>query len=168
MRLRCAFYPKLLPGRRPADSPLILGRRMSQVVSALLGVVVGVLLGGGVQLFVTWRQRVWESRRAARLLFGDAWLAIVALRSMAALGVWWSEESGPRLDDWSRYREALAGAMDGPAFMTVDGAFHRAADLETWRKVGLDASGQEDDAREAVDQLHEALTLLMQEGYKGK
>ncbi len=141
---------------------------MSHVVTALLGVIVGVLLGGGVQLFVAWRQRVWESRRAARLLFGDAWLAIVAIRSMANLGVWWRDESGPRLDDWNRYREALAGAMDGPAWMTVDGAFHRVANLETWRKVGLDASDQEDDAREAVDQLHEALTLLMQEGYKGK
>jgi hypothetical protein len=140
------------------------------VTTALIGVggvVIGVLLGGGVQVGVEKLNSRAATRRAARLLFGDHLLALVAVRSMVGIGVWWSDETAPPLDDWRRYREALAGTMNGSDFQTVDGAFHRVADLERWRRAGLDAPSQADSGREAVAQLEEVGGILLQVGFKG-
>src|SRR2546426_1230893 len=118
------------------------------------------MLGGGVQVVVTRLDRRDAAKRAARLLFGDHYLALAAVRSMVALKVWWDEDSAPELRDWKRYREALAGSMYGPDFQTVDGAFHRVADLERWRRAGLKASDLVKDAKEAIDQLKEVGGIL--------
>ena len=87
---------------------------------------------------------------------------------MAAMQFWWSDEAAPPLEDWRRYREALSGAMHGPDFQTVDGAFHRVANLETWRQAGLEASGLADDARDAAKQLEEVGGILLVKGFSGK
>jgi hypothetical protein len=81
---------------------------MSTLWAGLLGIAVGALLGGVVQAGVAAYERSQGSTRAARLLFGDHYIALSATRSMAALGVWWSDDSAPPLDDWRRYRESAA------------------------------------------------------------
>lgn len=141
---------------------------MTAALIGLLGAVLGVLLGGGVQVGVGWIERRAAARRAARLLFGDHLLALVAVRSMAALGVWWSDESAPPLDEWRRYREALAASIYGPDFQTVDGAFHRAADLERWRQAGLEAADCVDAAREAARQFVDVGGILLTKGFGGR
>jgi hypothetical protein len=102
---------------------------MTTALVGIGGAILGVLLGGGVQLLVAHRQRKVESKRAARLLFADLWIGSSAVRSLRDIEYWWGEEVKPRLDDWYRYREALAGGMWGPDFQTVDGAFTRSRSL---------------------------------------
>lgn len=139
---------------------------MTTALIGLLGVVVGVLLGGGVQILVAKLDRRAESKRAARLLFGDAHFAENALAN-AAEGIWWQKANAPSLDGWRRYREALAGAMDGPAFQSVDGAFQRIANIEVWRETG-EVGDLEVDAAEALEQMREARGLLLLEGFSGE
>jgi hypothetical protein len=153
------------------DEELVRRSRQAEAMTALIGLIgvaVGVLLGGGVQLLVAWRERVGASRRAARLLFGDHLLALAAVRSLIEVEHWWSEDSAPPLSDWRRYREALAGAMEGTTFITVDGAFQRVSDLERWRRLGLSASDQKEEAIEARDQLYEVGGLLLTTGFSGR
>ena len=121
----------------------------------LLGIVVGVLLGGGVQLIVTWRERKNALRRAARLLYGDYWLALSAVRSVAEVGVWWNDKSAPPLEHWRRYREPLADSNGRACLQTVDGGFHRVADLDRWRQAGLTPGDVEDEVKETTEQLYE-------------
>jgi hypothetical protein len=141
---------------------------MLTALIGILGLIVGILLGGVVQVGVARYERKQSSKRAARLLFGDHYLALSAIESMGAMEFWWSEEAAPPLDDWRRYREALASAMWGPDFQTVDGAFHRVANLETWRRAGLEAADCKDDAIKAANQLKEAGGILLVEGFSGR
>src|SRR5262249_28115886 len=129
--------------------------------------LVGILLGGGVQIAVARHERRQAAKRAARLLFGDFWLALSAVRSMAALGVWWNEQAAPPLEDWRMHREALAGSMRGSDCPTVAGGFHQVAALESWRKVGLRASDLADEARQTEKQLYAVGGILLQRGFSG-
>jgi hypothetical protein len=140
---------------------------MGTALVGLAGVLIGTLLGGGVQLVVNWHDRRMASRRAARLLFGDHWLASSAVKSLNDLEYWWSDEMKPPLEGWHRYREELAGAMYGPAFQTVDGAFYRVAGLEDSRRAGLKPADVREDAELAYKQLYEAGGLLLVEGFRG-
>jgi hypothetical protein len=58
--------------------------------------------------------------------------------------------------------------MYGPDFQTVDGAFHRVADLDRWRRAGLDPTDLVAEAKEAVEQLQEAGGLLLLKGFSGR
>jgi hypothetical protein len=140
---------------------------MGTAVIGLLGVIVGVLLGGGVQLLVSWRERRAQSKRAARLLFGDCQLCLEAVEWLKRGDRQWYPASLPALDGWRKHREALAGAMDGPAFQTVDGAFYRVAKLDAWIKHGQELADLEVDAEETAQQLEEASMLLLVEGFSG-
>jgi len=133
----------------------------------LLGVVVGVLLGGGVQLLVSRQERKAASKRAARLLFGDCQLCLDAVHWLTMGERRWGGPNKPPLEGWRHHREALAGAMDGPAFQTVDGAFYRVANLDAWVESDADLTEIEVDAEETVRQLQEARTLLLREGFSG-
>jgi hypothetical protein len=133
----------------------------------LLGVVVGVLLGGGVQLLVAWQERRASSRRAARLLFGDCQLCLEAVEGLTMGDRRWGPASAPPLDGWRRHREALAGAMDGPAFQTVDGAFYRVAKLDAWIESGEELVDIEVDAQEGAEQLEVVAGFLLREGFSG-
>src|SRR5437773_1270748 len=127
---------------------------MTTALIGLLGVVVGVLLGGGVQVGVAWLERRSAARRAARLLFGDHEFALNALTN-AAKGIWWEKTNAPSLEGWRKHREALAAAMDGIDFRAVDDAFQRIADIEAW--LGTEETTDiEEDARDAVEQLEKA------------
>lgn len=139
---------------------------MTVALIGLGGAILGVLSGGGVQLFVAHRQRKADSRRAARLLFADLWIGSSAVRSLRDLEYWWAEEVKPRLEDWYRYREALAGGMWGPDFQTVDGAFTRIAELERWRVAGMEPADMVRDAREADEQAYRAAGLLLRHGFR--
>jgi hypothetical protein len=141
---------------------------MTAALVGLVGVVVGVLLGGGVQVVVARLDRRAAARSAARLVYGDPILALSAIRTMAALEFWWSDEAAPPLEDWRHLRQALAGSLSGPDFQTVDGAFYRVAGLETWRKAGLKPEDQVDDARAAAEQLQRAGRILLDTGFRGK
>jgi hypothetical protein len=139
---------------------------MTTALIGLLGVIVGVLVGGGVQVGVAWMERRAESRRAVRLLFGDCYFALNQLTN-AAQGIWWDKATAPPLDGWRQHRAALAGAMDGPAFQTVDGAFQRVANIEKWRRTD-EVADIEEDAREAAEQLEGACGLLLIEAFSGR
>src|SRR5262249_12673272 len=129
---------------------------VATAVIGFSGIVVGVLLGGGVQLIVSQSDRRAASKRAARLLFGTLALAIDAV-ALLKLGMFWDEKSAPPLDDWRSHREALAGAMDGPAFHTVDRAFFRVANLDNWIRNYRDEITDIDvDAEEVLQQLRKA------------
>jgi hypothetical protein len=141
---------------------------METALVGLAGVLIGTLLGGGVQIAVNRHDRRMASRRAARLLFGDHWLASSAVKSLRDLEYWWSDEMKPPLDGWQRYREQLAGAMYGPDFQTVDGAFYRVAGLEDARRAGLKPADLRDEASVAYQQLYEAGGLLLVEGFRGR
>lgn len=67
---------------------------MGTALIGLLGIVVGVLLGGGVQILVWLQQRKGESKRAARLLYGDCHLAVDAV-GLVEMGLLWDEKSAP-------------------------------------------------------------------------
>jgi hypothetical protein len=121
----------------------------------LLGIVVGVLLGGGVQLLVAERERKAMSKRAARLLFADCQLCLDAVQWLKMGDRRWGPPNKPPLAGWRHHREALAGAMEGPAFQTVDGAFYRVANLDAWIETGDDLADIEIDAEEAAQQLEE-------------
>jgi hypothetical protein len=138
---------------------------MTAALIGLGGAILGVLLGGGIQLFVARRQRREQSRRAARLLFADLWLGASAVRSLRDIEYWWADEVKPRLDEGYRYREALAGAMWGPDFQTVDGAFTRIAELERWRLAGMKPEDMVSDARGADEQAYEAAGLFLRHGF---
>lgn len=140
---------------------------MTAALVGLVGVVVGVLLGGGVQVVVARLDRRAAARSAARLLYGDHILALSAIRTMAALEFWWSDEAAPPLEGWRSFRGALAAWLGGQDFMTVDGAFYHVAGLETWRKAGLKPQDQVEDARIAVEQLHRAGRILLDVGFRG-
>ena len=136
---------------------------MNTALIGLLGVVIGVLLGGGVQVGVAWLERRSAARRAARLLFGDHEFALNAL-SNAANGIWWEKTNAPPLEGWRKHREALAGAMDGVEFRTVDDAFQRIANIEAW--LGTEERADiEEDAREAAEQLEKAGVVLLREAF---
>jgi hypothetical protein len=138
------------------------------VTTALIGIgaaILGVLVGGVVQLYVAHRERVAASRRAARLLFSDLWIGASAVRSLRDIEFWWAEEVKPPLEDWRRFREPLAGAMWGPDFQTVDGAFTRIADLERWRLAKAKPEDVADEARVTAEQAKEAAALLLRHGF---
>jgi hypothetical protein len=152
------------------------------MVEALIGLLVGALLTGGTQTVLGWRDRVRASRGAARLLFADYVRAVAALRSLVDLNVWWSDELAPPLDAWREHRAALAGAMEGMAWQTIDGAFTQLADLEAMRRADRGVRGEEpliaddDDtegavvskAREALAAMESAGAELLLVGFTGR
>jgi len=156
------------PARLTPTASWVMLQSVDVAVVGLLGIIVGALLGGVVQVGVARVERRATTRRAARLLYGDHVIALSAVRSMAGMEFWWSDEAAPTLDGWRRYREDLAGAMPGPDFQTVDGAFYRVAGLEMWRRVGLAARNNVEEAHHTVNQLEAAGLILLRTGYRGK
>jgi hypothetical protein len=138
---------------------------MTTVLVGLGSAILGVLLGGAVQIYVAHRERDAAARRAARLLFSDLWIGASAVRSLRDIEYWWAEEAKPPLEDWRRYREALAGAMHGPDFQTVDGAFTRIAELERWRKAEMKPEDMVEEAQTAAAQAHQAAGILIRSAF---
>jgi hypothetical protein len=138
----------------------------ASVIIALVGVVAGGLLTGAVQTWLNWRDRVRETRSAARLLFADYVRAVAALKSLVEIEVWWSDDLAPPLDDWRSRRAALAGAMDGEAWTTVDGAFTQLADLEASRQAHAAIEGESPLTADstAVEEADEALHAMTAAG----
>jgi hypothetical protein len=142
---------------------------MGTAIVGLLGVVVGVLLGGGVQLLVSWWERKAQSKRAARLLWGDCQLCREAVGWLKQDDPrQWYPASMPALDGWRKHREALAGAMDGPAFQTVDQAFYEVARLEAWIEHSDELTDLYLTAEDVDRQLREASKLLLLEGFSAR
>jgi hypothetical protein len=142
--------------------------RMTVAIVGLLGAVLGVLVGGGVQVGIARIERRSAARNAARLLWADHALALELVGSMVRRGQWWSDESAPTTANWHRYREALAGAIWGPGFVWVDGAFFAVDALERSRRDGVEAKDRAGAGRDAIKDLEEAGVILMRKGYRRK
>lgn len=135
---------------------------MLTALIGLLGVIVGVLVS--VQLIVAARERKLESRRSARLLFADQLHATSAIEFLLEHDAWWSDEMAPPLEGWRRH--SFAGAMEGVAFLDVDGAFYRVAALERSRNLGVPPADARDDAQAALQMLEKAGDALLIEGFR--
>jgi hypothetical protein len=61
---------------------LVIGSTTTTVLVGIGAAILGVLVGGGVQLYVAHRERLADSRRAARLLFSDLWVGASAVRAL--------------------------------------------------------------------------------------
>ena len=138
---------------------------MGTAIVGLLGVVVGVLLGGGVQLLVARQERKAQSKRAARLLFLDSQLCLQAVELLQGGDRRWYPPTTPALDGWRKHREALAGAMEGRSFQTVDSAFSAVARLDAFIEYNDDLQDFELSAEDAAQQLREASKFLLAEGF---
>jgi hypothetical protein len=123
---------------------------MTEALFGLLGVLVGGVLGGGVQVAVAARERRQEARAAARLVFRDLWLAQDMLEAATRAETWWDPGFAIPLDDWRTYRKALASALPAEAWTTVDGAFHGLRVIEDARRQDVEADA--DDHFEAVQE----------------
>jgi hypothetical protein len=104
---------------------------VADVVAALVGfagVVVGVVLTGGVQSFIRWRDEVNAAKATALILFGDLEMTRQALDYQLALKLD-RPISAPRLpvymDTWMQRCEAFARGTDRRDFHIVAEPTHR-------------------------------------------
>jgi hypothetical protein len=87
-------------------------------LASLLGVAVGAVLGGAVELWVASRQEAKQAKVGARLVRVDLSLAADHLREAAASGQWW-QFFDTSMEAWDVYRAPLAAQLDGDAFEHV-------------------------------------------------
>ena len=133
------------------------------MAAALAGLVVGARRTGAGEILGESRRRAAASRTAARLLFGYVWQGQQYVEGCLDTRTW--QEPIIRLErrDWEQRLEALAGAMAGMDFFTVDGAL---AAFEHWQVVReREVDGQQDtsvrpdlldEMQKDVDRLKEA------------
>jgi hypothetical protein len=106
-----------------------------EAVFALIGIVIGAILSGTIQLFIDWRNRRTMSRAAARVVFADLYAAMESYAEAARKKRWWTRGDLP-LEAWHQYRDALAAVMDGDAFNIVNAAFQNVAYYDALRRAG--------------------------------
>lgn len=98
-----------------------------------MGIVVGAILSGTIQLFIDWRNRRTASRIAARVLFSDLFSAMEAYVEAVELKRWWRRGELP-LEGWKTYRDGLAAVMNGEKFNEVNAAFQNIEYYEAQRR----------------------------------
>jgi hypothetical protein len=81
---------------------------VTAAVFGLLGVVVGGLITAGVEMWMGLLSRRRNARAAARILFADIHYGRSLIRGSLQGNRWWPEAIKLPLDNWERYREALA------------------------------------------------------------
>jgi hypothetical protein len=113
---------------------------MTTVVAALLGVVVGGLLSGAVQMTVAWRERQRAGRVAARLLYMHLWWAEGGL-DLTVKAQGWSDLADweGACAAWAEQRVALAGALNTNDFLVIAAAFTGIERLRKWSAADLAA-----------------------------
>ena len=144
-----------------------LARKVTTARVGIGGAIVGVPLGGAVQLYVGHRERQAASRGAARLLFADLWIGASAVRSLRDIESWWSKEVKPPLEDWRRYRQALAVAMWDEISRPWT-RLSRIAELERWRQADAKPEDLVDGDRETAKQAHQAAGVLIRHAFSGR
>jgi hypothetical protein len=99
-------------------------------IFGLVGVVVGGLLTGAVQVFQEWRSQRTLSRTAARLLSAELsvqqWILEDRAADQSAEPV---SDDMPAVSDWPQHRAVMARALDDKAWIKVAGAY---ANLVLW------------------------------------
>lgn len=87
-------------------------------LASLLGVAVGAVLGGAVDLWVASRQEVKQAKVGARLVRVDLALAAGHLKQATEDSQWW-QFFDTSMEAWDQYRAPLAARLDDDAFEHV-------------------------------------------------
>jgi hypothetical protein len=108
---------------------------MSTAVAALIGVIAGAIVTGGIQSTVAWFDRGLAARSAARLLYMQLYEAQFAIEDLqerrsweAMITDWTSFGKG-----WDRHCEDLARVLGTKDFLVVSSAFSSLANLARGR-----------------------------------
>lgn len=122
---------------------------MTSAIFALIGIVIGAVLSGTVQIFIAWRARENGARAAGRILFAD----LITIHSAYVYATkhrdWWIEDLP--LADWKIYRNVLAVSMPDDLFHAVSGAMYETERDELWRNEGVAFSERRVDPKEHFD-----------------
>lgn len=96
---------------------------MDKVLIAVVGVLVGALATGGLQVAM----RFWElrlaARVAARIVQGDAYVAGAAFQLLDESKEWFRLDFDPALRTWAEHRTDLAAILSSPDWARV-GSFY--------------------------------------------
>jgi hypothetical protein len=97
-------------------------------LAGFIGVIAGALTTGGVQTWITSRQRRNDSLAAARLVYGSLGGAEKEIGLAEEFGQWGSAATRERLfaahqTVWTEQRERLARVVDPGNFIIIDAAF---------------------------------------------
>jgi hypothetical protein len=104
---------------------------MSDGVLALIGVVVGAVVTGGITAVSAWWGRRRAERAALRLIYADVVHALRILEQATEHDEWWPDLEPLPTDRWERYRDALAdSSLSFADWATLDGVFSQLAHLQ--------------------------------------
>jgi hypothetical protein len=103
-----------------------LGIHLSDValtaIATLAGVVIGAVIGGAVEYMLERRREHTRERAAARVMRMEFSVRKGQLESAVEELVWWPFIYDLALDEWNRYRDLLAGALDTERWLLVSQA----------------------------------------------
>jgi hypothetical protein len=103
-----------------------LGIHLSDVavtaLATLVGVAIGALIGGAVEYRLERRREQTRERAAARVMRMEFAVRKEQLESAVEELVWWPFIYDFSLEEWDRYRDLLAGALDTGRWLLVSQA----------------------------------------------
>jgi hypothetical protein len=99
--------------------------RVTEAVFGLLGVVVGGVLTGGVNLWLERRREAAEARAARRLLRAEVSDALAGVERALDEGKWPIAWKKTWAQSWSTYRRPLAAGMPSRNFDAVAASYAR-------------------------------------------
>jgi hypothetical protein len=109
---------------------------MSEVLTGLVGIVVGGVLTGAIDQWGSWRARKRNMGTAARLVLADAIDCGGMLEAALEKGEWWSTAIQPATKEWWQSRQDLATTMSPSDLDTVQNAFRYVTILEARHQAG--------------------------------
>lgn len=103
---------------------------MGSLTAALLGIIVGALLKGLIDVALEERRDRARQRAALRLLSTDLLHARSSLQASVNNQEWWPETWSFRSSTWSEYGELLAARLDTDDWAEIAWAFHSLQGVE--------------------------------------
>jgi hypothetical protein len=119
-------------------------------IFGLIGVVVGGLLTWAAQLFQDWRSERNVSLAAARMLSAELSVQQEALSRAAEMTAKRVSDDMPAIEDWPKYRDVMAKALDNEAWTAVAATY---ANLVLWHWESRVTHESLDETRETMREL---------------
>jgi hypothetical protein len=134
---------------------------MSEVLTGLVGIVVGGVLTGAIEQWGAWRARKRDLRTATRLILTDAVQSASLLEFALENVEWWPDNLRPPTEEWQQYRQDLAAAMSPDDLDTVQNAFRYLTVLDNQRQGGKSFASSRKAIEEVRDAVHESAGVLL-------